>query len=143
MSESLKLSWSDALSTGNKAIDVQHKYLIDIINELAGAIETGTATPQFVKKILNLLQHYTEWHFHREELCMDRTNCPAACANKQAHSKFIETFLAFKKEYTDTNGEGDIAIRMYKTLTDWLVNHIQRVDGQLAGCSQNDALTNA
>ena len=38
MSESLKVAWSEALSTGDRATDVQHKYLIDIINELAEAI---------------------------------------------------------------------------------------------------------
>lgn len=137
MNGSLKLAWSDALSTGNKAIDVQHKYLIDIINELAEAIETKT-TGTSVRKILNLLQHYTLWHFGREELCMERTNCPAACANKEAHAKFVETFLAFKAEYTNSGGAEDIALRMYKTLTDWLVNHIQKIDGQLATCSQDD-----
>lgn len=137
MSGSLKLSWSDALSTGNKAIDVQHKYLIDIINELAECIETGQAT-QKVKTILNLLRHYTEWHFEREELCMERTNCPAICPNKAAHGVFIETFKKFSDEYNAGGGAEDIALRMYKTLTEWLVNHIQGIDAQLATCSQGD-----
>lgn len=137
MSESLKLSWSDALSTGNKAIDVQHKYLIDIINELAEAIETGKAA-QKVKTILNLLRHYTEWHFEREELCMERTNCPAACQNKEAHKGFVAAFLRFAEEYNAGGGSEEIALRMYKTLTDWLVSHIQGIDAKLATCSQDD-----
>lgn len=139
MAASLKLAWTDALSTGNKAIDLQHKYLIDIINELAEAIETG-ATASAVKKILNLLQYYTEWHFGREELCMDRCQCPAACPNKEAHAYFIETFLAFKAELNASASAGaeEIALRMYKTLTDWLVNHIQKVDAQLAAYSEGD-----
>ena len=136
MSGSLKLQWSDALNTGNRAIDVQHKYLVDIINELAEAIESGSAT-QNIKKIIHLLQYYTEWHFGREELCMDRFQCPVAAANKAAHCIFIETFLAFRKEYETSGGSEDIAMRMYKTLTDWLVNHIMKVDGQIGPCMHN------
>ncbi|NJD08661.1 MAG: bacteriohemerythrin [Methylococcaceae bacterium] len=133
MTASLKLSWSDALSTGNRALDVQHKYLIDIINELAELIESGQSV-QKIKTILNLLQYYTEWHFHREELCMDRFQCPVADLNKTAHQQFIETFLGFRREYAASGGDQDLALRMYKQLTDWLVNHIQRVDGQISPC---------
>jgi hemerythrin len=32
----------------------------------------------------------------------------------------------------------ELARRMYKELTDWLVNHIQRVDGQISPCMINE-----
>lgn len=134
MAESLKLEWSDSLSTGNPATDAPHKYLIDIINELAEAIESGHASNK-LNSILNLLQYYTEWHFEREEKCMHKLQCPSADANVNAHKQFIETFLNFKKEYKESGGAEDIAMRMYKTLTDWLVNHIQKIDGQLRHCT--------
>ncbi|MDX1984399.1 MAG: hemerythrin family protein [Bryobacteraceae bacterium] len=133
MSDSLKLVWTEALATGDRATDVQHKYLIDIINDLAEAIETGTAA-QSIRKILNLLKHYTEWHFEREEMCMERRQCPVAAANKHAHQGFIQTFNSYASEYERSGGSEDIALRMYKTLTDWLVMHIQKVDTNLAHC---------
>ncbi len=133
MSTSLKVQWSDALSTGNKATDIQHKYLIEIINELADAIETGKAARN-VSKILNLLQYYTEWHFQREEMCMERFRCPAFAANKEAHSRFIDTFLEFREEFHSSGGSEGIALRMYQTLVGWLVAHIQKVDAQLTPC---------
>lgn len=133
MNGTLKISWSDALATGNRAIDVQHKYLIDIINDLADLIESGGSASR-IRNILNLLQHYTEWHFHREELCMERARCPAASLNKAAHEEFIRTFVAFRKEYAEQGGEEGFARRMYDELTRWLVNHIQRVDGQVTPC---------
>lgn len=131
MSQSMKVQWSDALKTGNRAIDNQHKYLIDIINDLAGAIETG-ATPQALKKIVNLLQYYTEWHFCNEEGCMDKLKCPVAAKNKDAHAQFIATFLEFRRELEAGGDSNEIATRMYKTLTAWLVQHIQGIDSQLA-----------
>ncbi len=136
MSSSLKLEWSDALATGDRATDVQHKYLIEIINELAVAIESGTAALS-IRKILNLLKYYTEWHFHREELCMDRRKCPVAAANKKAHEGFIQTFNNFAHEYETSGGAEDIAVRMYKTLTEWLVMHIQKVDTNLGQCPED------
>lgn len=133
MPGSLKLEWDDSLSTGNRAIDVQHRYLIDIINELAEAIEQGT-TDKSIGKILNLLKYYTVWHFDREEQCMERYNCPAAETNKKAHGYFIRTFEEFQEEYKQSGSSGDIALRMYQELTEWLVKHIKKVDGEMRSC---------
>lgn len=134
MSESLQIAWSEDLSTGNPATDAQHKYLIDIINELAEAIESGKAA-QKLKTILNLLKYYTEWHFEREEKCMHRLQCPSADANIDAHKQFMETFAAFANEYESSGGAEEIAMRMYKTLVAWLVDHIQKIDGHLRHCT--------
>ena len=133
MGAGLEIAWDESLSTGHRAIDVQHKYLIDIINELAVAIEKGEGA-MAVKTILNLLRFYTEWHFEREELCMERYNCPVAETNKRAHGHFLETFSRFESEYRQSGGSEDIAMGMYQELTDWLVRHIKGVDGNLADC---------
>lgn len=133
MGESLKIVWDGSLDTGVQLVDVQHKYLIDLINELAEAIEQNKAG-SVVGEILNLLQYYTEWHFEREELCMNRYECPAAAVNEKAHAGFIETVKEFRAEYREAGGSQEIAQRMYAALTSWLVSHIQGVDCQLGPC---------
>lgn len=133
MAESLKLAWDTSLSTGERSVDVQHKYLIDIINELADAIERQQGAVA-VKKILNLLKYYAEWHFGREEMCMERHHCPAAAVNKQAHGWFMATFEGFQDEYRTSGGSQELALRMYGELTTWLVAHIKKIDTQLGGC---------
>jgi len=142
MAESLQIAWEDVPKTGDRAIDIQHKYLIDIINELAVCIESGTAA-QSVKKILNLLKYYTEWHFGREELCMAKHQCPLAEANQNAHKQFMHTFDRFSTEYAQSESDQEahaIALRMYQTLTDWLVNHIQKIDTSIGtACSGHAA----
>ena len=138
MSESMKVEWSEALSTGNRAIDNQHKYLIDIINDVADIVESN-GTAKELKKVLNLLQYYTEWHFCNEEECMHRLKCPTAAKNKNAHAQFIETFLAFRAEIDKGESDAlDVATRMYKTLTSWLVQHIQGVDSELTHVSAEE-----
>jgi len=140
MSEIVKVTWVEELATGNRAIDVQHKYLIDIINDLADVITQKQPKPK-MGKIIQLLQYYTEWHFCREEDCMERINCPTACQNKEAHEKFLSVVGDFKKEFGETNDQDaitELGVRMYKVLTGWLVSHIQAIDSKLADVSVGD-----
>ena len=133
---SLKVEWSDAIATGHLATDNQHKMLIDIINELAEAIETKQ-TDLKMRKILNLLQYYTEWHFEREELCMIRTKCPMGEKNKAAHCVFMARLKKFQEEYK-SNPSVDFAERVYKELVNWLVLHIQGIDSSLRDFADQD-----
>ena len=123
---SLKVEWSDAIATGHLATDNQHKMLVDIINELAEAIETEQ-TASKMGKILNLLQYYTEWHFEREELCMERVQCPMKEKNKSAHCLFLKKLRQFKTDYRTTPSH-EFARKLYAELVDWLVGHIQGID---------------
>ena len=134
--ESLRVEWSDAIATGHLATDNQHKLLIDIINELADAIETGQ-TQAKMSKILNLLQYYTEWHFQREELCMERNKCPMAEKNKAAHCMFIEKVKQFRADYKH-NPTVEFAQKLYHELVDWLVHHIQGIDTSLRAYAEID-----
>lgn len=130
MSPSLKIEFTDALKTGHKPIDNQHKYLIEIINDLAEMIETNQ-DPSRLRKIIHLLQYYTEWHFCSEECQMDKVKCPVSARNKEAHKEFLEAFAKFRTEFQQSGGSMDIAKRMYTELTNWLVAHIQGIDVQM------------
>lgn len=134
MAESLKVVWNESLLTGVRIVDVQHKYLVDIINELAEAIETGKGASA-IRDVLNLLKYYAEWHFGREEACMERYHCPVAPVNQQAHHYFLTTLEGFQVEFRQGGDVADLARRMYGELTHWLVSHIQKVDGKLAACA--------
>jgi len=140
MSDIVKVKWMPELATGNRAIDVQHKYLIDIINDLADVINERQPKAK-MGKIIQLLQYYTEWHFCREEDCMERTNCPTACQNKEAHAKFLDVVVDFKNEFTSTDDPDaiqELGVKMYKVLVSWLVSHIQGIDSALADVSDGD-----
>lgn len=126
---SLKVEWSEAIATGHPATDNQHKFLIDIINELAEAIETEQ-TELKMGKILNLLQYYTEWHFEREDLCMERVKCPMGEKNRAAHCVFMDKLKQFKADYK-VSPSHEFARKLYKELVDWLVHHIQGIDTSL------------
>jgi hemerythrin len=126
-----KIVWDDSFNTGEPSVDLQHRYLIKTINELAEAIETGRGK-EAINEILVVTQFYAEWHFQHEEGCMERYKCPMAAANKHAHAVFIENFKRFRADFEKSGATDDLAARMYAELSDWLVNHILKVDQALA-----------
>jgi len=123
--------WDDSFSTGEPSVDLQHRYLIKTINELAEALEKGKGK-EAINEILVVTQFYAEWHFQREEDCMERYKCPMAAANKQAHGVFIEKFKTFRENFEKDGATDELAGRMYSELSDWLVNHILKVDKALS-----------
>lgn len=133
MQNAQKINWEESLFSGDPRIDLQHKFLVEVINELAEAIELKKGR-KALGKIINLLKYYTVWHFEREEKCMDEVKCPVAAVNKQAHSKFISIFEGYQKQFLQQEEVNELAHNMYNTLVDWLVNHIKKVDGQMKTC---------
>ena len=132
---SLKVQWNEDLATGHLETDNQHKMLIDIINELAEAIETQQTAAK-MNEILSLLFYYTQWHFEREERCMERLKCPLAEVNRTAHGTFIHRVKQFQQEYRE-NPAVDFAEKVYKELVHWLLNHIRKIDASLKDTSGN------
>jgi len=127
------LEWDDALGTGNETLDNQHKYLIETLNNLGTSLLKGDGA-KITTRILGRLRFYAEWHFEQEEECFDKYNCPAGEMNKNAHTAFIEKFDRFQKNFDEDDGSTETALKIHEEITDWIVNHIMRVDGQLYPC---------
>jgi len=123
--------WDDSVKTGVPLVDVQHKVFFDTFNELEAHLAQGINVAT-VKKTLTFLKYYAEWHFDREEKCMDKYRCPVATINKNAHAIFLEKFTRMYHEFQESPDAEDMARRILAELSDWLVNHIKRVDTHLA-----------
>ena len=128
-----QLNWDYALTTGDILLDNQHKYLFEILNRLGRAITDGQGE-QNIAKLLDTLKFYADWHFEKEEMCMEIYHCPAADKNKKAHTVFIEKFDKFHQEYIESGGSEDLALKIHESIFDWIVNHILRIDGELFPC---------
>ncbi|MCB0102424.1 MAG: hemerythrin family protein [Anaerolineales bacterium] len=127
------LEWDEALSTGDSSVDEQHKYLVETLNSLGTAILDGHGT-EAIARILGRMRFYAGWHFDREEECFEKYQCPAAEMNKNAHAAFVEKFDRYHKRFHDAGGSNDMALKIHQEITDWIVNHIMRVDGELYPC---------
>ncbi|MBL8093706.1 MAG: bacteriohemerythrin [Anaerolineales bacterium] len=130
---SLLIAWDDAMETGDRAIDQQHRELIRQLNGLAEAMSRGAGRDELTP-LLDFLAEYVQIHFSHEEGCMARHNCPAAAQNQEAHQKFVVTFTDLRARIERDGPQPAHAIEIRRVLSNWLVNHITRVDTQLKPC---------
>jgi hemerythrin len=134
MSTPRRIFWDEALSTGEMEMDAQHRYLIDIFNDLGTAIEEGYSRED-IQKVLKILKFYAGWHFNKEEECMTRFRCPAGAQNKAAHAAFILKLDQYEAEFERTpDASTDLALKIHAELLDWIEKHILVVDSQLYAC---------
>ena len=128
-----KLYWEDKLKTGDENIDFQHKYLLETFNKLGDAI-VAQEEKEFLNAILSRLKFYAEWHFGKEEECMERYNCPVAQTNKTAHAVFLDMLNKYYEEYQQTGTSNELAIKVHESLSEWFLNHIIGIDTKLRAC---------
>lgn len=128
--------WTDAFTTGDDAIDFQHKYLLNTFNMLGEVVSNG-ANREGLRLILGRLRFYADWHFSKEENCMLAHLCPAAGANKDAHRLFINMLDGYLLDIEKEDRLQELAVIIHMDLLGWMKNHILSVDTQLLGCIRN------
>ena len=117
--------WKDKYSTGIHRIDEQHKGLIEMINKLFAAMQSG-AGKDVLDDIFAGLMDYTGQHFLTEELLMSNCSYPELEEHQLLHRKFTEDVLRFEKEYQ--SGNSGISIQLITFLRNWLDEHICKSD---------------
>lgn len=119
------MNWDDRLSVGVKALDEQHKVLVESVNKLHTAMLKGQAR-SVVGELLNTLAKYTVDHFATEEKLMISTQYPDLALHKLQHQELTRQV----GEHVARFDKGDItlSVGLLNFLSDWLVNHIQGDD---------------
>ena len=128
------LEWKPEYATGVPEVDTDHQHLIRGLNHLETALERGEGA-DVVEALLAFIQTYSNHHFGREEGCMMRLKCPTAAANKAAHEQFRSRFAAAKVRLSSPAGATTaVALGVHRELSDWMADHILRVDSGLKQC---------
>lgn len=122
-------SLTEDLKVGNSFIDQDHQKLVDLINQLHAAMAQGQGK-DMLGKILAELVKYTREHFKREEEHMQRISYPGYAAHKQEHDKLIKEVVDLQNKFSAGNGMMSVQVSTF--LRNWLVNHIMKVDKDLA-----------
>jgi len=121
------VEWKDEYSVGIESIDMQHRKLLNLINNLQTAVDYSTGEV-FEREALDELVDYTRTHFKYEEGLMEEHAYPAFEAHCREHEKMIarvEQVLAEYREDQDRAMQDAIDF-----LKDWLINHINGTDKQ-------------
>ncbi|WP_415712785.1 bacteriohemerythrin [Maridesulfovibrio sp.] len=120
------VTWSDRdFSVNIKAIDVQHKKLVNMINGLHKAMR-DRASDAVMKRLVEELKNYTVDHFSTEEKLFDRFGYPQSPEHKELHVNFVNQVLDFESALI--SGKAKVTMDVMKFLKDWLVQHIQGED---------------
>ncbi len=119
------IEWNDAFSVGIQKLDEQHKKFLSLTNLLFDAMQ-GAQDREVVGSVLKELQQYVVYHFKAEESLMKIYNYPNMNAHKQEHEDAIQRVNKFVLDYE--RGLQTVHIELLKFLSDWIQNHILRVD---------------
>ncbi len=114
---------------GISFVDEQHAKLIDIMEEIRIASNSGK-TRQVMAQVLHDLVEYTRTHFVDEEKLMEENGYPYLAHHKELHSLFVETVTKAVKDYLA--GKSMPANTLRVLLYDWLMEHIRNEDKKMA-----------
>lgn len=121
--------WMDDVEAemlGVAEIDAQHKALVALANRLYHAIE-DTHDYDLQATLLDELVSFTQYHFAREEMLMDRYGDPNAQAHKRQHVQLVGQVQFFR--HALTHGSSQVVL---SALRPWLLRHIRTFDRALA-----------
>ncbi len=130
-----RIEWDDSMATGDAKVDEQHRELIRQIGVLMERMTMGKGR-EHLGALMDDLEAYTRSHFGWEEECMAKHRCPVAGKNKAAHAKFVQNVGEMRRRLDREGPSAELVLMMQKSLGEWLVNHIRKVDTNLRPCMQ-------
>ena len=123
------ISWDEAHRTGHAGMDASHRKLIDLVNQLADAMQNDKPK-EFCSNVLDQFIEDAKSHFAAEEILMDARQYPKAKQHKAMHEMMLKDVLSFKASYDA--GETAEFTTLLVILDNWLARDIARADKALA-----------
>jgi len=117
------MEWTHDLESGIPVIDEQHKRIIEFINELYDARQSGNASE--TNQVMEGLLNYTVTHFEFEEGLQEKAGYPFLKAHQRIHEIFMKKIADIRARAAA--GE-EVAHELLTLLKGWLVSHIKGED---------------
>ncbi len=121
--------WNSVFETGITRIDIQHKVIVKLLNELHDIILEENDKNSIDNVIYELAQ-YTDYHFGTEEKFFEKYNYPEKKEHTLEHKKFIAKINDIVQN--KKNDKDFAAIDLLNFLKDWLLEHIMVTDQKYA-----------
>jgi hemerythrin-like metal-binding protein len=119
------IEWSERFSVGVAELDAQHRRLIAIINRLLESAELKLES-EILSDTFNELTQYALEHFRLEEQMMRAVGYPDLEAHQNAHESFLVRVAELGME--TWSGHTEVPAALVTLLTDWLQDHLLKVD---------------
>ncbi len=126
--------WRDQLSLGNELIDIEHRYLICLVNTVTHSLAHPDDSLDDLKYAVEQLVDYTKKHFAHEEKIQLKIQYAGYADHKASHQKLMEKIAEVQKEVkaveepSDLEGKGDEIAELLRT---WLLDHVIKEDMKL------------
>jgi len=120
------IKWNDGLNLGVKALDDDHKKLLDIINSLSLSLDIKKSQ-DLIDSTFSNLENYALEHFKREEELLKKCNYKYLDKHIQSHSMFSVKLAELKAKFNNSKDE-NATKEVIAFLTDWLFDHIIEED---------------
>lgn len=120
----MSLLWREQLSVGNDVIDLDHQYLIEIINRAEASLNSRNRHE--LDAALDDLGRYSLIHFEREEKIASAVGYTQVSQLSRSHHELMD-------HLNKVRGEMDVMGQDWSTetinhftqfLRDWLINHV-------------------
>ncbi len=122
-----KIVWDDVYLLDIPEIDLQHKKLISLANDLYDSIQKDDQIfERDLPKILKGLTDYTAYHFSHEEDFMRKYGYGSSDLHKMQHDTFVQEVVNQIRNLDKATKED--AARFYNFLCNWILNHIAKSD---------------
>jgi hemerythrin len=118
------LAWTEDLSVGVDVLDLHHKRLFALVEEIPPASESGLDA---VAKVLAELTDYVRYHFAEEEGMMERSGFPFLELHRHSHQT-IALRVADMAVSLQSDNFKRVAEELRLFLTGWLIHHIEIED---------------
>lgn len=125
----MPVQWTEDLATGIDQIDAQHRALYRQVAALHEAMRTSRLDQ--VPAVVEFLQRYALEHFATEEREMAAAAYPGLAEHRRHHQRFVDEFLR-QRALLDAGITPSAVVNLSQWLTDWLRDHLRRVDAEMA-----------
>ena len=124
--------WGDNYKTGLLEVDLQHKRLVDLINQLGDLLNQNELDLDEIEYIFSELVSYTKHHFTDEQSMMTRTGLDRRHLDRhiQSHYDFINELTSLHERVTPDDSQS--AENLLGFLVNWLACHILDTDQNMA-----------
>ncbi|WP_305045850.1 bacteriohemerythrin [Geoalkalibacter sp.] len=128
------IQWTPAYSVGHSLLDRQHRFVIEVINELYQA-RIHLRSPGEFKAIFQRLGQYTKTHLAYEEKFLADHGYPEQAEHARLHQAMKIRILAIEQQ--NETGDVDISQELFDFLKDWWLTHILEEDMRYAKFFEN------
>lgn len=122
------IEWKDEFSVGNAAVDLEHRELIDLINDLHAILQQRGTREQVVETLGEIYAQISA-HFALEEKIMRDARYPGLEPHKADHEVLLDQLLDIMDGVEEDGSYGED--RLSSELEGWFSEHFRTHDARL------------